>query len=137
MGVRTNAIAGGGGGIKYLEGSFTATATSTQTSQNSFTVSGLDFEPRIIIIRCIGFHDGEAYGTYSGYFSHAFTDFETGIGFFTTGSHPTTDGRVTSRSGISVSGSGGTYTFTTAEIMSYYKSISKVDYGSYAYYIYG
>lgn len=43
---RTNA--GGGGGQKYLTGSFTSTSG---TSQKSFTVSGLDFEPKLLIIR--------------------------------------------------------------------------------------
>lgn len=43
---RTNA--GGGGGQKYLTGSFTSTSG---TSQKSFTVAGLDFEPKLLIIR--------------------------------------------------------------------------------------
>ena len=42
---RTNA--GGGGGQKYLTGSFTSTSG---TSQKSFTVAGLDFEPKLLII---------------------------------------------------------------------------------------
>ena len=44
---RTNA-GGGGGGQKYLTGSFTSTSG---TSQKSFTVAGLDFEPKLLIIR--------------------------------------------------------------------------------------
>lgn len=44
---RTNA-GGGGGAQKYMAGSFTSVKT---TYQKTFTVAGLDFEPKLLIIR--------------------------------------------------------------------------------------
>lgn len=43
---RTNA-GGGGGAQKYMAGSFTSVPT---TYQKTFTVAGLDFEPKLLII---------------------------------------------------------------------------------------
>lgn len=44
---RTNA-GGGGGAQKYMAGSFTSVQT---TYQKTFTVAGLNFEPKLLIIR--------------------------------------------------------------------------------------
>lgn len=134
---RTNA--GGGGGQKYLTGSFTSTSG---TSQKSFTVAGLDFEPKLLIIQRTDYVNVSNNGKIL--FS-AWKDFEHGI----------CDGVVTSQSSSGTHGSGAathylqTYktidlsksgNITTVTLSSQLKlsgSSSEDAYGTYSYYFYG
>ena len=122
---RTNA--GGGGGGKYLAGTFTSTSG---TSQKSFTVAGLDFEPKLLIIRRTSYVNVK---NTPQIVCMAFKDFEHDIcaGVNTSSStayHP-------SNFTITLSKSGDTTTVTLNQQLS---GDSYEDaYGTYNYYFYG
>ena len=122
---RTNA--GGGGAQKYLTGSFTSTSG---TSQKSFTVAGLDFEPKLLIIRRTSYVNVK---NTPDIVCIAFKDFERDIcaGVNTSSStayHP-------SNFTITLSKSGDTTTVTLNQQLS---GDSYEDaYGTYNYYFYG
>ena len=128
---RTNA--GGGGGQKYLTGSFTSTSG---TSQKSFTVAGLDFEPKLLIISRSSYVNVTNNPTIV---CIAFKDFERNIcagvntsvnGVYSTGSseHP-------SSFTIALSKSGDVTTVSLNQPLS--GDSSEDAYGNYNYYFYG
>ena len=122
---RTNA--GGGGGQKYLTGSFTSTSG---TSQKSFTVAGLDFEPKLLIIRRTSYVNVK---NTPQIVCMAFKDFEHDIcaGVNTSSStayHP-------SNFTITLSKSGDTTTVTLNQLLS--GDSFEDAYGNYNYYFYG
>ena len=128
---RTNA--GAGGKLKFVTGTFTASKTETQ---KSFTVQGLTFEPKAIAIKRTGITDGSAgAGTGSSLLICAFSDLESGTGFYTEGNDGS--GALKTTSCLSVSGGDGTYTVTSAHEFSFYDSSTQLSYGKFAYYIYG
>lgn len=134
---RTNA--GGGGGQKYLTGSFTSTSG---TSQKSFTVAGLDFEPKLLIIQRTNYVN---VSNSCEILFNAWKDFEHGI----------CDGVVTSQSSsgtygsgkathylqtyktIDLSKSGNITTITLSSQLKLSGSGSEDAYGTYNYYFYG
>ena len=123
---RTNA-GGGGGAQKYLAGSFTSVKT---TNQKTFTVAGLDFEPKLLIIRRTSYVNVK---NTPDIVCMAFKDFEHDIcaGVNTSSStayHP-------SNFTITLSKSGDTTTVTLNQQLS---GDSYEDaYGTYNYYFYG
>ena len=122
---RTNA--GGGGGQKYLTGSFTSTSG---TSQKFFTVAGLDFEPKLLIIRRTSYVNVK---NTPDIVCIAFKDFEHDIcaGVNTSSStayHP-------SNFTITLSKSGDTTTVTLNQLLS--GDSFEDAYGNYNYYFYG
>lgn len=122
---RTNA--GSGGGMKYLEGSFTSVKT---TNQKSFTVAGLDFEPKLLIIRRASYVNVT---NTPQIVCMAFKDFEHDIcaGVNTSSStayHP-------SNFTITLSKSGDTTTVTLNQQLS--GDSFEDAYGNYNYYFYG
>ena len=128
---RTNA--GGGGGQKYITGSFTSTSG---TSQKSFTVAGLDFEPRLVIIRrtsyvnvkntpdlvCIAFKD----------FEH---DICAGVNTSIETAYNTGSSAHISNFTIALSKSGNVTTVTLNQLLS--GGSNEDGYGNYNYYFYG
>ena len=128
---RTNA--GGGGGQKYLTGSFTSTSG---TSQKSFTVAGLDFEPKLLIIRrtsyvnvrntpdlvCIAFKD----------FEH---DICAGVNTSIKTAYNTGSSAHISNFTIALSKSGDVTTVTLNQLLS--GGSNEDGYGNYNYYFYG
>ena len=128
---RTNA--GGGGGQKYLTGSFTSTSG---TSQKSFTVAGLDFEPKLLIIRrtsyvnvrntpdlvCIAFKD----------FEH---DICAGVNTSIETAYNTGSSAHISNFTIALSKSGDVTTVTLNQLLS--GGSNEDGYGNYNYYFYG
>lgn len=127
---RTNACAGG---MKSVKGSFTSSETKTQTS---FIVSGLDFEPKVIAIKRTSIKEGSSgAGTGSSLLICAFSDLESGTGFYTEGNDGS--GALKTTSCLTVSGSGGTYEITSAHEFSLYTSTTRLSYGKYSYNIYG
>lgn len=134
---RTNA--GGGGGQKYLTGSFTSTSGS---NQRTFTVAGLDFEPKLLIIQRTNYVNVRNSGEI---LFNIWKDFEHGI----------CDGVVTSQSSSGTYGSGkSTHYLQTYKTIDLSKSgnITTVTlgsqlqlsgdsfedaYGTYSYYFYG
>ena len=128
---RTNA--GGGGGQKYITGSFTSTSG---TSQKSFTVAGLDFEPRLLIIRrtsyvnvkntpdlvCIAFKD----------FEH---DICAGVNTSIETAYNTGSSAHISNFTIALSKSGNVTTVTLNQLLS--GGSNEDGYGNYNYYFYG
>ena len=128
---RTNA--GGGGGQKYLTGSFTSTSG---TSQKSFTVAGLDFEPKLLIIRrtsyvnvkntpdlvCIAFKD----------FEH---DICAGVNTSIETAYNTGSSAHISNFTIALSKSGDVTTVTLNQLLS--GGSNEDGYGNYNYYSYG
>ena len=128
---RTNA--GGGGGQKYLTGSFTSTSG---TSQKSFTVAGLDFEPKLLIIRrtsyvnvkntpdlvCIAFKD----------FEH---DICAGVNTSIETAYNTGSSAHISNFTIALSKSGDVTTVTLNQLLS--GDSFEDAYGTYSYYFYG
>lgn len=129
---RTNACAGG---MKYVTGSFTSSKTETQTS---FTVSGLDFEPKAIAIKRTSLTEGTTGGgTGAALIYCAFSDLENGTGFLMPDDNNTFGGFKTS-SYLSVSESDGTFTVKLKTYtFSEYTSTTRLSYGKYTYYIYG
>lgn len=71
---RTNA---GAGGMKYVTGSFVSSKTETQ---KSFTVSGLDFEPKIVAV--FGGSPAEVGTAMGTILLLSFADIENGEGFY-------------------------------------------------------
>ena len=128
---RTNA--GGGGGGKYLAGTFTSTSG---TSQKSFTVAGLDFEPKLLIIRrtsyvnvrntpdlvCIAFKD----------FEH---DICAGVNTSIETAYNTGSSAHISNFTIALSKSGDVTTVTLNQLLS--GGSNEDGYGNYNYYFYG
>ena len=119
--------AGCGGGHKYLTGSFTSTSG---TSQKSFTVAGLDFEPKLLIIRRTSYVNVK---NTPQIVCMAFKDFEHDIcaGVNTSSStayHP-------SNFTITLSKSGDTTTVTLNQQLS--GDSFEDAYGTYSYYFYG
>ena len=128
---RTNA--GGGGGGKCLAGTFTSTSG---TSQKSFTVAGLDFEPKLLIIRrtsyvnvrntpdlvCIAFKD----------FEH---DICAGVNTSIETAYNTGSSAHISNFTIALSKSGDVTTVTLNQLLS--GGSNEDGYGNYNYYFYG
>ena len=129
---RTNA---GAGGMKYVTGSFTSSKTATQ---KSFTVSGLDFEPKVIAIKRTSLTEGTTGGgTGDSLIYCAFSDLENGTGFLMPDTSGASAGFKTS-SYLSVSESDGTFTVKLKTYtFSDYTSTSRLSYGKFTYYIYG
>ena len=129
---RTNACAGG---MKYVTGKFTSSDTETQ---KSFTVSGLDFEPKAIAIMRTSLTEGATGGGSDANLIYcAFSDLENGTGFLMPDDNNTFGGFKTS-SYLSVSESDGTFTVNLKTYtFSHYTSTSRLSYGKYTYYIYG
>ena len=128
---RTNACAGGK--MNSVSGTFTASETATQ---KSFTVQGLTFEPKAIAIKRTSIKEGSAgAGTGSSLLICAFSDLESGTGFYTEGNDGS--GALKTSSCLTVSGGGGTYTITSAHEFSLYTSTTRLSYGKYSYNIYG
>ena len=127
---RTNA---GGGGGKYLAGTFTSTSGS---NQRTFTVAGLDFEPKLLIIRrtsyvnvkntpdlvCIAFKD----------FEH---DICAGVNTSIETAYNTGSSAHISNFTIALSKSGDVTTVTLNQLLS--GGSNEDGYGNYNYYFYG
>ena len=134
---RTNA--GGGGGQKYLTGSFTSTSG---TSQKSFTVAGLDFEPKLLIIQRTNYVNVRNSGEI---LFNAWKDFEHGIcdGVVTSQSSSGTYGSGTSThylqtyKTIDLSKSGSITTVTLSSQLQLSGDSFEDAYGTYNYYFYG
>ena len=71
---RTNACAGG---MKYVTGKFTSSDTETQ---KSFTVAGLDFEPKIVAV--FGGSPAEVGNAMGSILVLSFADIENGKGYY-------------------------------------------------------
>lgn len=130
---RTNAIAGGGG-LKSVKGSFTSSKTETQ---KSFTVSGLDFEPKAVAVYSSSYTEVGNATSANTILIGSFADLERKKGFYI---YKRSGGTIPQHNGsanLTVSGSDGTYTFTASSI--YFSNISSNNgyYASFTYYIYG
>ena len=134
---RTNA--GGGGGQKYLTGSFTSTSGS---NQRTFTVAGLDFEPKLLIIQRTNYVNVR---NSCEILFNAWKDFEHSIcaGVVTYQSSSGTYGSVNAIDYlqtyklIDLSKSGNITTVTLSSQLELSGSSSEDAYGTYSYYFYG
>ena len=125
--------AGGGGGKKFLSGTF---STAARTDQNYFTVSGLDFEPRVICIWRTSYANTGTSAVPTSIARIAWFDVETGSGDLGQGNNGG-DGGFGSCA-ISISKNGAITTITTPSC--YYSESSNYTgnaYGSFMYNIYG
>lgn len=123
----------GGGGMKYLSGSFTSSDAETQ---KSFTVSGLDFEPKIVaVFGGSPVKVGTAMGTI---LVLSFADIENGKGFYayqpssTSGSY-----KVTGSSNLKVTKEETGYKITASTYFFSYISSGNGYKDTFNYYIYG
>ena len=130
---RTNATTSGS--MKYITGSFTSDKTA---SQSSFTVSGLDFEPKVIAV-----YGGTPKEIDGGVGTNvvlisAFSDIENGIGFCTyqasslVGSYSVSD-----TPNLTVSKSEDGYTIKASSYLFSNIRDGKGFYSTFKYYIYG
>lgn len=131
---RTNA--GGGGGLKYLTGTFTTSQTEVQ---KSFTVSGVTFDPKIIVVNRLSDTIIHNYG--GDYLAFALSDYDNGWGYTlvanadNAGSHSSAR-NAGSKLTKSLSGNILTVTSTyTAFCDSSYGDVNT--YSTYQYYLYG
>lgn len=128
--------AGGAGGMKYVTGSFTSSNTETQ---KSFTVSGLDFEPKIVAV--FGGSPAEVgsagIGT-SAILISSFADIENGVGFYTYQPSTATGAyKVAGSKNLKATKTTDGYTITASSYFFSNISSGKGYRGTFKYYIYG
>lgn len=131
---RTNA--GGGGGVKYLTGTFT---TSRTEIQKSFTVSGVTFDPKIIVVNRLSDTSIHNYG--GDYLAFALSDYDNGWGYTLTANYDSAGSHNSARnagSKLTKSLSGNILTVTTTYTAFCDSSYGEVNtYSTYQYYLYG
>lgn len=130
---RTNA---GGGGLKYLTGTFT---TSRTEIQKSFTVSGVTFDPKIIVVNRLSDTIVHNYG--GDYLAFALSDYDNGWGYTLTANADNAGSHNSARnagSKLTKSLSGNILTVTTTYTDFCDSSYGDVNtYSTYQYYLYG
>ena len=127
---RTNAVVGGK--MKHITGTFTS---SDEDSQNSFTVTGVGFTPKILAVNMTSYNNikNTPYIVCT-----AFTDFENGVGFTLTGNGASgqAGGYYYKSHVMTMTDNDGTYTFKNTHWFSSI-DVGESGYAKYTYHIYG